>query len=82
MDQNNSKSSSAIVIVGSGLAGYTVIREIRKLDKEIPITLVTKEPGYFYSKPMLSTALAGKKEAAQLISTPAEGMASQVGLNI
>ena len=82
MDQNNSKSSSAIVIVGSGLAGYTVIREIRKLDKEIPITLVTKEPGYFYSKPMLSTALAGKKEAAQLISTPAAGMASQLGLNI
>ena len=82
MDQNNSKSSSAIVIVGSGLAGYTVIREVRKLDKEIPITLVTKEPGYFYSKPMLSTALAGKKEAAQLISTPAEAMASQLGLNI
>ena len=82
MDQNNSKSSSAIVIIGSGLAGYTVIREIRKLDKEIPITLVTKEPGYFYSKPMLSTALAGKKEAAQLISTPAEAMASQLGLNI
>lgn len=82
MDQNNSKSSSAIVIVGSGLAGYTVIREIRKLDKEIPITLVTKEPGYFYSKPMLSTALAGKKKAAQLISTPAEAMASQLGLNI
>lgn len=82
MDQNNSKSSSAIVIVGSGLAGYTVIREIRKLDKEIPITLVTKEPGYFYSKPMLSTALSGKKEAAQLISTPAEGIASQLGLNI
>ena len=82
MDQNNSKSSSAIVIIGSGLAGYTVIREIRKLDKEIPITLVTKEPGYFYSKPMLSTALAGKKEAAQLISTPAEGIASQLGLNI
>jgi len=82
LDQNNSKSSSAIVIIGSGLAGYTVIREIRKLDKEIPITLVTKEPGYFYSKPMLSTALAGKKEAAQLISTPAEAMASQLGLNI
>jgi len=82
LDQNNSKSSSAIVIIGSGLAGYTVIREIRKLDKEIPITLVTKEPGYFYSKPILSTALAGKKEAAQLISTPAEAMASQLGLNI
>lgn len=82
MDQNTSQSSSAIVIIGSGLAGYTVIREIRKLNKQIPITLVTKEPGYFYSKPMLSTALASKKEAAQLISTPADGMATQLELNI
>jgi len=82
LDQNTSQSSSAIVIIGSGLAGYTVIREIRKLNKQIPITLVTKEPGYFYSKPMLSTALASKKEVAQLISTPADGMATQLELNI
>jgi len=82
LDQNTSPSSSAIVIIGSGLAGYTVIREIRKLNKEIPITLVTKEPGYFYSKPMLSTALASKKDAAQLISTTADGMATQLDLNI
>jgi len=82
LDQNTTSSSSAIVIIGSGLAGYTVIREIRKLDKTIPITLVTKEPGYFYSKPMLSTALAGNKEASQLVSTPADGMASQLEINI
>ncbi len=82
MNQTTSPSSSAIVIIGSGLAGYTVIREIRKLDKEIPITLITKEPGYFYSKPMLSTALASKKEAAQLITTAAEGMATQLTINI
>ena len=31
---------------------------------------------------MLSTALASKKEAAQLISTPADGMAKQLELNI
>jgi len=74
--------SSTIVIVGSGLAGYTLIREIRKLDKTIPITLVTREPGYFYSKPMLSTALASKKEAGQLITTPSEGMATQLEINI
>ena len=82
MDQNTSQSSSTIVIIGSGLAGYTVIREIRKLNKEIPITLITKEPGYFYSKPMLSTALASKKDAAQLVSTQADGMATQLELNI
>jgi len=82
LDQNTSQSSSAIVIIGSGLAGYTVIREIRKLNKEIPITLITKEPGYFYSKPMLSTALASKKDAAQLVSTQADGMATQLELTI
>ena len=82
MNQNESPSRSAIVIIGSGLAGYTLVREIRKLDKTTPITLITREPGYFYSKPMLSTALAGKKEAAQLISTPAEGMAAQLEINI
>ncbi|QWD78529.1 NAD(P)/FAD-dependent oxidoreductase [Polynucleobacter sp. MWH-Svant-W18] len=74
--------SSAIVIIGSGLAGYTLVREIRKLDKSAPITLITREPGYFYSKPMLSTALAGKKDAAQLISTSAEAMATQLEIDL
>ena len=78
----NMPASSTIVIIGSGLAGYTLIREIRKLDKAIPITLITREPGYFYSKPMLSTALASKKEASQLITTASEGMASQLGIDI
>ena len=78
----NTPGSSTIVIIGSGLAGYTLIREIRKLDKAAPITLITREPGYFYSKPMLSTALASKKEASQLITTVSEGMASQLSINI
>lgn len=82
MDQTTPQSDSAIVIIGSGLAGYTVVREIRKLDKTAPITLITREPGYFYSKPMLSTALASKKEAMQLISTAADGMATQLETTI
>jgi len=82
LDQTTPQSQSAIVIIGSGLAGYTVIREIRKLDNAVPITLVTREPGYFYSKPMLSTALASKKEATQLISTPADGMATQLEMTV
>ncbi len=82
MDHQNQPSSSEIVIIGSGLAGYTVIRELRKLNKTISITLVTKEPGYFYSKPMLSTALASNKSAEQLVSTNAEGMATQLEMTI
>ena len=82
MDHQNQASPSGIVIIGSGLAGYTVIRELRKLDKTIPVTLVTREPGYFYSKPMLSTALASNKSAEQLVSTNAEGMATQLEMTI
>ena len=81
MTQNLSPSST-IVIIGSGLAGYTLVREIRKLNKEVPVTLITRDPGYFYSKPMLSTALANKKEADQLITTPVEGMASQLAITV
>jgi rubredoxin-NAD+ reductase len=82
LDHQNHSSPSGIVIIGSGLAGYTVIRELRKIDKAIPITLVTREPGYFYSKPMLSTALASNKSAEQLVSTNAEGMATQLDMTI
>ena len=82
MDQQKDLSQSGVVIIGSGLAGYTVIRELRKLDKTVPITLVTREPGYFYSKPMLSTALASNKSAEQLVSTNAEGMSAQLEMTI
>ena len=82
MDHQNQASPSGIVIIGSGLAGYTVIRELRKIDKTVPVTLVTREPGYLYSKPMLSTALASNKSAEQLVSTNAEGMATQLEMTI
>ena len=71
-----------IVIIGSGLAGYTVIRELRKIDKDVPITLITREPGYFYSKPMLSTAFANSKLAEQLISSSSDAMAEQLNLTV
>jgi rubredoxin---NAD+ reductase len=71
-----------IVIIGSGLAGYTVIRELRKIDKDVPITLITREPGYFYSKPMLSTAFANGKAAEQLISSSIDAMAAQLNLRV
>lgn len=78
MDHHN----KSIVIIGSGLAAYTLIREYRKLNTEQRITLVTQENGDFYSKPMLSTAFASKKDAAQLVSSSAEKMAEQLNLVI
>lgn len=65
-----------VVIVGSGLAGYTLLKEIRRRDAVAPVTLVTADDGAFYSKPNLSNALAAGKTAAMLASASAEEMAA------
>jgi rubredoxin-NAD+ reductase len=67
-----------IVIVGSGLAGYTLLKEIRKRDAALPVTLVTADDGAFYAKPNLSNALTAGKSAAALASASAEKMAAEL----
>lgn len=68
----------SIVIVGSGMAGITVARELRKLDKAAALTIVSADDGRFYSKPMLSNALAGGKTPAQLAMQSAAQLAEQL----
>lgn len=72
----------SIVILGTGLAGYTVAREFRKLDTASTLTLVTRDDGSFYSKPVLSNALAQKKSAAQIALNSAVDMARQLHATI
>ena len=67
-----------LVIVGTGLAGWTLAREFRKLDPNTPIVLVSRDEGAFYSKPMLSNALAGGRSPASLVSTPAAAAAEAI----
>lgn len=64
-----------IVIIGSGLAGYTVLREFRKRDQATPVTLISSDDGHFYAKPNLSNAMVAGKTPEQLVSTPVEKMA-------
>lgn len=71
-----------IVILGSGLAGYTVAREFRKLDAAAPLVVVTRDDGAVYSKPMLSNALAGNRSAAALASADAAGAAAQLNATV
>jgi rubredoxin-NAD+ reductase len=71
-----------IVVLGSGLAGYTLVRELRKLDRDIPITMVSKDTGNYYSKPTLSNAFAQGKEPASLVLTSAPAMAEQLGFTL
>lgn len=71
-----------ITIIGSGLAGYTLAREFRKLDKDTPLVIITADDGRFYSKPMLSNAFASGKTAEQLAMNSVEQMGAQVNATI
>jgi rubredoxin-NAD+ reductase len=71
-----------IVIVGGGMAAYSLAREFRKHDPFTPLMLVTRDGGGAYSKPMLSNAFALGRQAAALISHSAEQMAQQFGATL
>ncbi|MEQ6340152.1 MAG: FAD-dependent oxidoreductase [Gammaproteobacteria bacterium] len=67
-----------IIIVGSGLSGYTLAREFRKHDKDTPLRIITADDGRFYSKPMLSNALSNGRTPDQLATADATQMAAQL----
>ena len=71
-----------LVIIGSGLAGYSVARELRKLDTERPILILSENQGDFYSKPTLSNALAANKLPSAIVSNTATQMAEQLKISI
>lgn len=74
--------TAPLIIIGTGLAGYNLAREYRKLSPDAPLQLISADGGDFYSKPMLSTALASQKSAAQLVMKPVEKMAEELRAEI
>jgi rubredoxin-NAD+ reductase len=74
--------SAPVVIVGTGLAGYNLAREFRKLDSQTPLLLISADDGRSYSKPMLSTAVAKDKSADQLVMAEVGAMAEQLNARI
>ncbi len=71
-----------VVVLGSGLAGYGVAREFRRLDKDTPLVVISRDHAGFYSKPMLSNALTAKKTAQSLVMKPAEKMAAELNATV
>lgn len=71
-----------IIIIGSGLAGYNVAREFRKLNKTAELLIIANDAADFYSKPMLSNALVKNKMAHELPMANAEKMASDLDAKI
>ena len=71
-----------IIIVGSGLAGYNLARDIRKLDPNIPLTVITQDNGDYYSKPMLSNSFTQNKTPDKLPIFKLEAMRERLNADI
>lgn len=72
----------SIIIIGSGLAGYGLLRELRNRQYPSPVVLVTADNGESYYKPKLSMALAQKKSARDLVMADALAMAREMNAEI
>jgi rubredoxin-NAD+ reductase len=73
-------AADPVVIVGSGLAGWSLARELRQRDPAARIAVVCADRGDFYSKPMLSNALAQGKDCDQLVQKRAAQQAQALGV--
>lgn len=77
-----SAEQSPVVVVGSGLAGYSLAREIRQLDASLPITVITSDGGEVYTKPMLSNAFARHHEPDDMVQMRAAELSEKLGIEI
>ena len=75
-------SQHPLVVVGSGLAAWTTVKELRKHDAHRAVHLVTASSGDAYPKPALSTAFAQGKEAAQLRNGMAADLAASLQVQL
>lgn len=71
-----------IIIIGSGMAGYTLAREFRKLNAEQALLMICADDAVNYAKPTLSNALVGNKQPDQIALGDATKMATQLNMQI
>lgn len=71
-----------IVIVGAGIAGWSVAEELRRLDSQTPITLVSACQGDLYHKPELSIALSRGLDRAGLVRETGFEAAQRLGIQL
>jgi len=71
-----------IVVIGTGLAAYNLVREIRKQDLQTPIVMITSDDGRAYSKPLISTGFHKNKTPDAMATASAAEMAEQLNAEI
>jgi rubredoxin---NAD+ reductase len=71
--------SAPLTIIGSGMAGIGLLRALRAVDAERPVTLITADSGDDYSKPLLSTGFAKRLPPERLAARSALRVAEELG---
>ena len=75
-------SARSVVVIGSGLAGYGLVRELRRKDEAVAITVLTSDGGEGYSKPMISNGYTKDLNADKLAAQSAEELAEQLNVTV
>jgi rubredoxin-NAD+ reductase len=75
-------SARSVVVIGSGLAGYGLVRELRRKDEAVAITVLTSDGGEGYSKPMISTGYTKDLNADKLAAQSAQELAEQLNVTV
>jgi rubredoxin-NAD+ reductase len=75
-------NARSVVVIGSGLAGYGLVRELRRKDDAVAITVLTSDGGEGYSKPMISTGYTKNFDADKLAAQSAEELAEQLNVTV
>ncbi len=72
----------SVVIVGAGVAGWTVAEQLRVRDPDRPITLISNDEAAAYTKPGLSMAISQGRAPADLIEQSGPAKAAELGITL
>jgi len=64
------KADMGIVIIGNSAAAVGAIEAVHRVDRAIPITVISDEPHPVYSRPLISYFLAGELKPEQIFYRP------------
>ena len=74
--------SAGVVIVGAGIAGWSMARALREAGCEGAITMISACDARVYQKPLLSVALARGLDASQIGARSGESLAAELGVRL
>ena len=74
--------AAPILIVGAGIAGYTLARALRRRDATIPIGLLAAHDGDVYPKSALPYAMGANRRPVELVQATTRMMQDRLGITI